>query len=237
MREIVLDTETTGLDPASGHRIVEIGCIELINHVATENTYHVYVNPQRDMPAEAFAVHGLSEEFLAGHPTFDGVADAFLDFIADDPLVIHNAAFDLGFLNAELALIGRDPIAEHRAVDTVSLARSKFPGQRASLDALCKRFGIDNSHRDLHGALKDSELLALVYLELLGGRQQGLGLAADTGSEPSTAAASAGLTAGPSAPAPRPPRPHAESEEERARHAAFLEKLTDPVWTRGAAEG
>lgn len=234
MREIVLDTETTGLDPASGHRIVEIGCIELINHIATENTYHVYLNPERSMPSEAFAVHGLSDDFLADKPVFGDVADAFLTFIADDPLVIHNASFDIGFLNAELVSAGRDPIPGHRAIDTVAMARSKYPGQRASLDALCKRFGIDNAHRELHGALKDSELLALVYLELLGGRQQGLVLAADASSSDD------GITVKPAAAAPgpgvmRPPRPHAASAEETARHAAFMEKLSDPIWTRDSA--
>lgn len=231
MREIVLDTETTGLDPASGHRMVEIGCIELINHIATDSTYHVYLNPERDMPSEAFAVHGLSDEFLADKPVFADVADDFLQFIGDDPLVIHNAAFDLGFLNAELVAAGRTPIESHRAIDTVTMARSKYPGQRANLDALCKRFGIDNSHRDLHGALKDSELLARVYLELLGGRQQGLGLAAeitgagsDGGETPATATATDASV--------RAARAHAPSADEAARHAAFMDKLTDPVWTR-----
>ena len=235
MREIVLDTETTGLDPASGHKIVEIGCIELINHIATDKTYHVYLNPERSMPSEAFAVHGLSDDFLADKPLFADVAGDFLAFIGEDPLVIHNAAFDMGFLNAELAAVGRDPIANHRAIDTVAMARSKYPGQKASLDALCKRFNIDNSHRDLHGALKDSELLALVYLELLGGRQQGLGLAAEAATESNPTAA------GDAGPAPgqtdtrRPPRAHAPSADEAARHAAFMEKLSNPLWTRSDA--
>lgn len=220
MREIVLDTETTGLDPKRGHRIVEIGCVELVNHMATGNTYHQYINPERDMPVEAFNVHGLSEEFLRGHPVFGDVADAFLDFIGDAPLVIHNAAFDMGFLNAELEGAKRPTIPMERAVDTVQMARRKFPGAQANLDALCKRFGIDNSNRDLHGALLDSQLLADVYLELIGGRQPGLELAAETVTK--TSADGPRET--------RPPRPHAPSAEEKAAHAAFLEKISDPVW-------
>jgi DNA polymerase III subunit epsilon len=170
MREVVLDTETTGLDPLGGDRIVEIGAVELINHIATEETFHGYVNPERDMPPEAFKVHGLSEEFLAGQPIFPDVAEGFLEFIGDSPLIIHNADFDLGFLNAELDRLGKPPIPSARAIDTVRMARKKFPGAPASLDALCRRFQIDISHREQHGALKDSLLLAEVYLELVGGR-------------------------------------------------------------------
>ena len=222
MREIVLDTETTGLDPKSGHRIVEIGCVELVNHVATEATYWQYVNPERDMPEGAFAVHGLGADFLAKHPVFAEIADDFLAFIGDAPLIIHNADFDMGFINAELAAIGREPLARERAIDTVRMARRKFPGAPASLDALCKRFQIDNSERDLHGALLDARLLADVYLELVGGRQPGFELAGDKRT---------GGTAQAAAPrARREPRPHAPSAEELDAHAAFLDKLAEPVW-------
>jgi DNA polymerase-3 subunit epsilon len=221
LREIVLDTETTGLNPASGHRIVEIGCIELVNHVATDRHYWQYVNPERDMPEEAFNVHGLSADFLAKHPVFADVADAFLEFIGDAPLIIHNADFDMGFINAELKLIGRPVLAADRAIDTVRLARRKFPGAPASLDALCKRFQIDNSDRALHGALKDTRLLADVYLELIGGRQPDLQLAGDKSAAAATAQAPRSR---------REPRPHRASADELERHAAFLEKLSEPVW-------
>lgn len=224
MREIVLDTETTGLNPLGGDRIVEIGCVELINHVASGETYHQYVNPQRDMPEEAFAVHGLSEEFLAGHPVFADVADAFLDFLGDATLIIHNAAFDMGFINAELARLDRPTVPMERAVDTVRMARRKFPGAQANLDALCRRFQIDNSGRDLHGALLDSQLLAEVYLELIGGRQPDLALASEAGAEAGETRADA------PARQERRQRPHAASPEELAAHEAFLEGLKDPIW-------
>ncbi len=226
MREVVLDTETTGLDPKSGHRIVEIGCIELFNHVPTGETFHCYVNPEREMPAEAERVHGLSEQFLSDKPLFADVAEAFVTFVGEAPLVIHNAAFDMGFVNAELALVGRDILPMDRAIDTVSMARRKFPGGQASLDALCRRFGIDLSERSLHGALLDARLLAAVYLELLGGRQHGMELAADA----ETGAADASATS-PGA-GRREPRPHTVDETEKARHAAFMEKITDPIWLR-----
>ena len=174
MREIVLDTETTGLSWADGDRLVEIGCLELLNHVATGNTFHVYINPERDMPQEAFNVHGLSAEFLSDKPIFADIAEEFLGFVAEDPLVIHNASFDMGFINWELKLIGRPQIPVSRAVDTLQIARRKFPGAQNNLDALCRRFNVDNSGRNFHGALLDSELLAEVYLELRGGRQPGL---------------------------------------------------------------
>lgn len=174
MREIILDTETTGLSPNEGHRLVEIGCLELFNHVATGKTYHVYIDPERDMPEGAFRVHGLSAEFLSGKPKFADVAEAFLEFIGADPLVIHNASFDMAFLNAELKMAGHPPMPMTRAIDTLDMARRRFPGAQNSLDALCRRFGIDNSGRTLHGALLDAELLAEVYLELKGGRQPGL---------------------------------------------------------------
>ncbi len=177
-REIALDTETTGLSPKQGDRVVEIACVEMINHVETGRTYHQYINPERDMPAGAFAVHGLSEAFLSGHPVFCDIADDFLEFIGEDPLVIHNASFDMGFLNHELGLIQKPVIEQSRAIDTLLMARKKFPGSRASLDALCKRFSIDNSKRDKHGALIDTQLLAQVYVELLGGRQPDFDLSA-----------------------------------------------------------
>jgi len=223
MREIVLDTETTGLDPKAGHRIVEIGCVELINHVATDATFHKYINPERDMPEEAFRVHGLSEEFLRDQPVFSEIAEGFLTFIGDSPLVIHNAEFDMGFINAELAKVKLGVLDMLRSIDTVRMARRMFPGAPANLDALCKRFQIDNSGRDLHGALLDARLLADVYLELTGGRQQGLELA----SERRHQAVSSPVT--PSG-GPRPPRPHSPSTDEEARHQAFLEDLDQPIW-------
>ena len=174
MRQIVLDTETTGLSPQGGDRLVEIGCLEIVNQVATGATFHKYINPERDVPIEAFNVHGLSAERLSTEPKFAEVVDEFLDFIKDDPLIIHNASFDMGFINYELKLAGRVSIPPSRAVDTLLIARKRFPGSANSLDALCKRFGIDNSGRIKHGALLDAELLADVYLELMGGRQPGL---------------------------------------------------------------
>jgi DNA polymerase-3 subunit epsilon len=228
MREIVLDTETTGLDPRNGDRIVEIGAIELINHVPTgraDGVFHQYINPERDMPAEAAAVHGLTDAFLADKPVFAEIVGAFLEFIGDAPLIIHNAPFDMGFLNAELGRLGFPALPATRAVDTVALARQMFPGAQASLDALCRRYGIDNANRTLHGALLDAELLAEVYLELRGGRQPGLVLAGQPGAAASAAAA------GPAAPRRRrEPRPHAPTPEELAAHAAFLDKLSQPIW-------
>lgn len=178
MREIILDTETTGLDPAQGHRVVEIGALELVNHVPTGQTFHVYINPEREMPPEAEAVHGLSAAFLRGKPKFSAIADDLLAFIAESSIVIHNAAFDVGFLNAELGNLGRAPLLPERIVDTLQLARQKHPMGPNSLDALCRRYGVDNSKRTKHGALLDSELLADVYIELIGGRQTALSLAA-----------------------------------------------------------
>lgn len=179
LREIVLDTETTGLSATGGDRLVEIGCVELINHVPTGQNYHVYINPERDMPEEAFRVHGLSEEFLRDKPLFSAVAQDFLDFVGNDVLVIHNAPFDMGFLNAELEACGLPRLA-NEVIDTVMLARQRHPGARVSLDALCKHYGVDNTRRTLHGALLDSEILAEVYLELLGGRQVALALSAES---------------------------------------------------------
>jgi DNA polymerase-3 subunit epsilon len=220
MREIVLDTETTGLDPNAGHRIVEVAAIELINAVATERFFHHYVNPERDMPEEAFKVHGLSIEFLSQHPPFATIADEFLAFVGDAPLVIHNAEFDMRFLNAELKRCGRVPLPQQQSICTMIMARQKFPGAQASLDALCRRFAVDNTHRTKHGARLDAELLAEVYLNLIGGRQRGLELGADLAE-----AATITLLR-----EQRAARPHAASDEELAAHLAFIAKLKSPVW-------
>ncbi|MFC6688926.1 DNA polymerase III subunit epsilon [Jhaorihella thermophila] len=227
MREIVLDTETTGFDPETGDRIVEIGAVELYNHVPTGQTYHQYINPERDMPQDAFEVHGLSTEFLADKPKFAEIAQAFLEFVGDAKLVIHNAAFDMKFLNAELRWVGLPQIPWERAIDTLAIARQKFPGSPASLDALCRRFGIDNSARTLHGALLDSEILAEVYLELIGGRQPDFGLAG-TGTVTRSDASDTWR------PKPRPaPLASRLTEEEKAAHAAFVESLgDDALWKR-----
>ncbi len=230
MREIALDTETTGLNPKSGHRVVEIGCVEMINHVATGEVFHAYLNPERDMPEEAFSVHGLSEEFLRGHPKFAEVVDDFLTFIGDDTLVIHNAQFDMGFLNAELDRAGHPPLEMDRAVDTVRMARQKFPGAQASLDALCRRFSIDNSNRELHGALLDARLLADVYLELKGGRQTGLGLDADLATSADAEDTLADGAVQVHTQQKREARIFAPSAEELARHEAFVESLPDALW-------
>lgn len=223
MREVVLDTETTGLDPLAGHRVVEVGCIELLNTVATGRTFQVYLNPEMPMPTGAMDVHGLTDEFLADKPLFADTVEGLLEFIGDAQLVIHNAQFDLGFLNAELERVGRARLT-NPYVDTVSMARRKFPGQRASLDALCDRFGVDNSSRTKHGALLDAELLAEVYLELSGGRQRVLGLAA----EASATAAGNGTATGPV----RAARLFAVNPDELAAHAAFLKQINNPLWLR-----
>ncbi len=243
MREIVLDTETTGFEPAEGDRIVEIGAVELIGHVPTGRTYHQYINPQRSMPEEAFGVHGIGpdlldppqpakpgQETLRDKPVFADIAQGFVDFVGDAKLVIHNAAFDMKFLNAELGWLNRPLLPMDQAVDTLAIARRKFPGSPASLDALCRRFGIDNSSRTLHGALLDSEILAEVYLELIGGRQPDFALSADT----------RGMNGGRHSdqwrPVPRaePLKPRL-TEEEAAAHAAFIEQLGDEsVWKKMA---
>ena len=232
MREIVLDTETTGLDPydTPAHRIVEIGAVELWNQVPTGNTYHQYINPERDMPAEAFAVHGIGEDFLADKPRFADIAKAFVEFIGDAKLVIHNASFDMRFLNAELEWCGFPALPGDRAVDTLMIARRRFPGSPASLDALCRRFGIDNSNRTLHGALLDSEILAEVYLELTGGRQPDFALSAQSGAT----SAQARTDTGDWRPRPRPnPLPARLTDEDRAAHAAFVAELGDgAIWSR-----
>lgn len=225
MREIVLDTETTGLDPARGDRLVEIGCVEIVNRFLTGRVYHQYINPQRSMPIEAFNVHGLSEAFLADKPVFKDIADAFLAFIAEDTLVIHNASFDIGFLNHELKRLGKGPIAQSRVVDTLTLARRRHPGQQNSLDALCNRYGIDNSRRTKHGALLDSEILAEVYAELTGGKQSSLGLGA-FGSEGETSSGS-GLSAQARQEARILPDIHLISDEEISKHRAFIAEMGD----------
>ncbi len=225
MREIVLDTETTGLNPAGGDRVVEIGGVELLNHIPTGRHLHLYINPERDMPAEAFAVHGLSAEFLANYPVFAAIADEFVGFVGDARLIIHNASFDMGFLNHELETLGRAPIPYSQAVDTLMLARRRHPGGPNNLDALCERYGIDNSRRDKHGALLDAELLAEVYIELIGGRQAMLTLV-ETESR-----SRGGMDAARAArPEPLPPR---VTETEKAAHAAFVSKLgPDAVWRK-----
>lgn len=230
MREIVLDTETTGFEPTEGHRIVEIGAVELFNHMPTGRTYHQYINPKRVMPKEAFDVHGLGDDFLRDKPLFPAIAQAFLDFIADAPLVIHNASFDMKFLNAELTAANLAPLPAARAVDTLLIARKKFPGSPASLDALCRRFNIDNSMREKHGALLDSEILAEVYLELVGGRQPDFGLAtAAQNTAAETAATGQGWRT-----RPRPTAlPSRLTAEEAAAHTAFVAGLGDAaIWLK-----
>jgi DNA polymerase-3 subunit epsilon len=232
MREIVLDTETTGLDPLRGDRLVEIGCVEIYNRMPTGQTYHCYINPERDMPAEAFAVHGLSAEFLASKPLFTDVVDAFLEFIGDAPLVIHNASFDISFINAELDRIKRPPIPRDRLVDTLLLARRKHPGVSNRLDDLCSRYAIDNSRRTKHGALLDSELLAEVYIDLIGARQSQLILASET-----TAIRTNGIGETPRRQREVPLAPRL-NDADREAHRAFVATLGDkPIWNEflGAA--
>jgi DNA polymerase-3 subunit epsilon len=228
MREIVLDTETTGFDPFTGDRIVEIGAVELMGHMATGKTYHQYINPERGMPDEAFQVHGLGDDFLRDKPKFASIGQAFLDFIGDAKLVIHNAAFDMKFLNAELKWMNLPEIPYDRAIDTLEIARKRFPGSPASLDALCRRFGIDNEARTLHGALLDSEILAEVYLELIGGRQPDFGLS--TGNSQKSETDLPDWT-----PKPRPTAmPSLLTEEEAQAHATFIEKMGDAaLWAKG----
>lgn len=225
MREIVLDTETTGFEPETGDRIVEIGAVELERHVPTGRTYHQYINPERSMPQEAFEVHGLGDDFLRDKPKFAQVGQAFLDFIGDAKLVIHNAAFDMKFLNAELGWMGLPKLPYERAIDTLDIAKRKFPGSPASLDALCRRFSIDNSARTLHGALLDSEILAEVYLELIGGRQPGLTL--------SSTQAVSGTAQEDTWTVPKRPRPLPQriTAREKAAHDAFVDGLGEnAVW-------
>jgi len=226
MREIVLDTETTGFKPEEGHRVIEIGCVELINHVATDNHFHVFINPERPIPEDATRVHGITDERVANEPLFGAVVDEFLAFVGDSPIIAHNASFDAHFLNWELVLAGKAKLA-NEIIDTLAIARRKFPGAPATLDALCRRFGVDNSGRTFHGALLDAQLLAEVYLELLGGRQAGLDLSTKT-----TVVHESGLgpVIGPRG--FRPPRPHAPTPEELEAHAAMVAGLKNAVWTR-----
>jgi DNA polymerase-3 subunit epsilon len=232
MREIVFDTETTGLSPLAGDRMVEIGCVELVNRCETGRTFHAYFNPDRDMPSGAEAVHGLSARFLSDKPRFHEKVEELLEFIGDAPMIAHNAGFDFAFINHELNNCGRPLVCTSRMIDTLALARQRHPGAKHSLDALCTRFGVDRTARVKHGALIDAQLLAQVYVELTGGRQIGLSLGAgaeipDLESEVSAADVAEAITI-----RVRPPRPHAPTEDELARHAAFLSKLADPIWHR-----
>ena len=232
MREIVFDTETTGLNPSGGDRMVEIGCVEVFNRVETGRHFHAYFNPERDMPFEAQEIHGLSNLFLSDKPRFADLAQELLDFLEDSPLVAHNASFEFGLLNFELDRCGRGAVGMHRMVDTLMLARSRHPGAKHSLDALCVRFGIDRSHRVKHGALLDAQLLAQVYVELTGGRQIGLGLVAETVSVAVPASARPVTIR-----EPRPARPHFAAAEELERHRAFISRLVEPLWARYATTG
>ena len=221
MKEIILDTETTGLDPKLGHRIVEIGAIELINHIPTDKTYHCYINPEREVDQGAFEVHGLSTQFLSQFETFENVVDEFNAFIKGDPIIIHNAPFDIGFLNSELLAIGRNAIDENRIIDTLPMARQKFPGAQVNLNALCRKYNIDNSHRDLHGALVDADLLASVYLELIGGKQPGLQLATERKKQGITETV---VQKG------RVKRVFAVNATELEAHSRLLDSLANPIW-------
>ncbi|AXJ96906.1 MULTISPECIES: DNA polymerase III subunit epsilon [unclassified Sphingomonas] len=228
MREIVFDTETTGLSFAGGDRLVEIGCVELVNRVETGRTFHAYYHPERSMPAEAQAVHGISDAFLADKPLFGAMVHELLDFIGDAPLVAHNAGFDFSFINGELSRCGRDPVCTSRMIDTLAIARQRHPGAKHTLDALCSRFGVDRSHRVLHGALLDAQLLAQVYVELMGGRQIGLGLVSEViaDNDATTGARRPSIV--------RPPRHFAAPPAELAVHAAFVATLDNPLWEVGS---
>lgn len=240
MREIVLDTETTGISAADGHRIIEIGALELVNHSRTGKSLHLYINPERDIEEGAFGVHGISLEFLEDKPLFADIAAELIDFIGDDQMVIHNASFDMGFINAELARLDLPQYPMLRSIDTLAMARKKFPGAQANLNALCRRFEIDNSHRELHGALIDADLLIEVYIELLGGRQPDLSLdpaipksrtpQGDTNPAEGSVGEASGfqIHSGPE----KFSRPHAPSDDEQAAHDQFLEKIKDPIWKR-----
>ena len=236
MREIVLDTETTGISAVDGHRIIEIGALELVNHTPTGNNLHLYINPERDIEDGAFAVHGINLEFLADKPVFADIAEQFMQFVGDDQMVIHNASFDMSFINAELARLELPEYPMSRAVDTLAMARKKFPGAQANLNALCRRFEIDNSHRDLHGALVDADLLTEVYIELLGGRQPDLSLddarAEQQGYQPAseTPLDQSGVSI--QHDAAQFSRPHMPTDAELSAHEDFLQKIEDPIWKR-----
>lgn len=227
MREIVLDTETTGFDPDQGDRIIEIGCVELENHLPTGKHLQLYINPEREIPAEATTVHGITNEFIADKPIFSEVYSEFLEFIEGGKLVIHNAEFDMKFLNSELAKVGHKSLGWSNVIDTLGMARQKFPGSPANLDALCRRFNIDNTERTYHGALLDSELLAEVYLELIGGRQHGMSLANQKD------APASGQKQQKTERKAREPRKYAANDEELAAHGALMEKLKEPLWKKG----
>jgi len=229
MREIVFDTETTGLSFQGGDRMVEIGCVEMVNRVETGRTFHAYYHPERDMPVEAFNVHGLSDAFLSDKPKFADAVHDLIDFIGDAPMIAHNASFDFSFLNGEMQRCSRPIVHMNRMVDTLQIARSRHPGAKHSLDALCSRFGIDRSHRVLHGALLDAQLLAQVYVELMGGRQIGLGLLAES----TTASAAPVIALTPRI--ARPPRIFVVSEGDLERHAAFMKGIKDPIWGAAAS--
>ena len=222
MREIILDTETTGLDPNMGHRLVEIGAIELINHAPTGVNYQTYINPERDVDPGAQEIHGLTNEFLKQHPAFGDISAEFMNFLSDSTLVIHNAPFDLAFINMELSRLGVAPISAERVIDTLVLARKRFPGAQANLDALCRRFAIENRHRELHGALVDAALLADVYIELIGGKEPSLGLSAKKSK----------TVAEDTARVYQDPRSFPVSEEELELHRAFVETLKNPIWDK-----
>jgi DNA polymerase-3 subunit epsilon len=238
MREIALDTETTGISPRDGHRIIEIGALELMHHLPTGRKLHLYINPEREIDDGAVAVHGITSDFLADKPVFADIVDEFLAFVGDDPMVIHNASFDMGFLNAELKRLDRPVLPLAQSIDTLMMARKKFPGAQANLDALCRRFEIDNSHRDLHGALVDADLLAAVYIELLGGRQPGLSLDSDSQTQIGDQGVPNSTDPDPSfhldAKPIRPIRAHAPNAEELGAHAKFLEELKNPIWKNDA---
>ncbi|MGH1397772.1 MAG: DNA polymerase III subunit epsilon [Alphaproteobacteria bacterium] len=226
MREIALDTETTGMDPSTGDRIVEIGAVEMINHMPTGRGLQIYINPEREIPEDAIAVHGITNEFVKDKPTFAECYMDFIDFIGtDSKLVIHNAEFDMKFINYQLGKVGHPALSWGRVIDTLGMARKKFPGSPANLDALCRRFDIDNSDRTYHGALLDSELLAEVYLELLGGRQHGLGFSAQKKAQSAKTAAATKSNR-----QFREPRTFEVTPEEKAAHDALLEQLKDPIW-------
>ena len=234
MREIALDTETTGISPRDGHRIIEIGALELMHHLPTGRKLHLYINPETEIDDGAIAVHGITNDFLKDKPVFADIVDEFLAFIGDDPMVIHNASFDMGFINAELKRLDRSVLPMAQSIDTLMMARKKFPGAQANLDALCRRFEIDNSHRDLHGALVDADLLAAVYIELLGGRQPGLSLESDSQTQALDQGVPNSIDSDPSfhldAKPTRPIRPHAPTPQELKAHAKFLEELKNPIW-------
>ena len=238
MREIALDTETTGISPRDGHRIIEIGALELVHHLPTGRKLHLYINPEREIDDSAVEVHGITRDFLADKPVFADIVEEFLAFVDDDPMVIHNASFDMGFINAELKRLDRPVLPMAQSIDTLMMARKKFPGAQANLDALCRRFGIDNSHRDLHGALVDADLLATVYIELLGGQQPGLSLETDNQIAAADRSVPNSIDPDPSFhfdPVPmRPIRAHAPTAEELNAHEKFLEELKNPIWKNDA---